>query len=157
VGAILVLRGYEVARSTYEHGEIAANLLAGRGFTMRFLGAEGPTSQQAPVYPLLVTMAYGLGGAGTPRALLLLELAQSVLGGLMVWGVMGLARLCAPGRRWVAGIAGLVVAVHPTLVYAATHVQVASVGTTLLVWTLAWAYHAGLTGRPRDAAIAGGW
>src|SRR6266436_6235726 len=80
VAAVLVLRSYDVPRSTYEHGEIAANLLAGRGFTMRFLGAEGPTSQQAPVYPLLVTLAYAVGGVGTPRALLLLELGQSVLG-----------------------------------------------------------------------------
>src|SRR6266436_557466 len=98
VAAVLVLRSYDVPRSTYEHGEIAANLLAGRGFTMQFLGAEGPTSQQAPVYPLLVT-----------------------------------------------------------LVYAATHVQVASLGTALLVWTLAWAYQTGATGRPADAVITGGW
>ena len=30
VAAVLVLRNHEVARSTYEHGEIAANLLAGQ-------------------------------------------------------------------------------------------------------------------------------
>jgi hypothetical protein len=157
VAAVLVLRSYDVSRSTYEHGEIAANLLAGRGFAMRFLGADGPTSQQAPVYPLLVAAAYAVGGVGTPRVLLILEVGQSVLGGLLVWGVLRLVRLAAPGRRGVAGIAGLVVALHPTLVYAATHVQVAALGTTLLVWTLASGYQAGTTGRPRDAAIAGGW
>ncbi len=59
IAAVLVLRSYEVPRSTYEHGEIAANLLAGRGFSTRFLGADGPTSQQAPVYPILVAIAYG--------------------------------------------------------------------------------------------------
>jgi hypothetical protein len=157
VAAVLVLRSFEVPRSTYEHGEIAANLVAGRGFAMRFLGAEGPTSQQAPVYPFLVAAAYELGGVGTPRALLLLELGQSLLGGLLVWGVLRLARLIAPGRPGLAQAAGLVVALHPTLVYAATHVQVASLGTTLLVWTLAWAYQTGATGRSRDALIAGGW
>ncbi|HZW32654.1 MAG TPA: hypothetical protein VFF52_18220 [Isosphaeraceae bacterium] len=157
VAAVLVLRSYDVSRSTYEHGEIAANLLAGHGFSMRFLGAEGPTSQQAPVYPLCVAAAYALGGVGTPRALLILELGQSVLGGLLVWGVLRLARLVAPGHRWLAAVAGLVVAVHPTLVYAATHVQVATLGTTVLVWTLAAGYQAGATGRPRDAVIAGGW
>ena len=157
VAAVFVLRSYDVSRSTYEHGEIAANLLAGRGFTMRFLGAEGPTSQQAPVYPLLVALAYAVGGVGTPRALLILELGQSVLGGFLVWGVLRLVRRVAPGHRGLAGIAGLVVAVHPTLVYAATHVQVAALGTTLLVWALAAGYQAGATGRPRDATIAGGW
>src|SRR5438876_1991445 len=84
VAAVLVLRSYEVPRSTYEHGEIAANLLAGRGFAVRFLGAEGPTSQQAPIYPVLVALAYAIGGVGTPRALLILELGQSALGGLLV-------------------------------------------------------------------------
>jgi hypothetical protein len=54
VAAIVVLESHRVPRSTFEHGEIAANLLAGRGFSIRFLGAEGPTSQQAPLYPCLV-------------------------------------------------------------------------------------------------------
>ena len=60
-------------RSTYEHGEIAANLLAGRGFTTHFLGADGPTSQQAPIYPALVCLAYAIGGVETPQALFLLS------------------------------------------------------------------------------------
>ena len=62
----------------------------------QFLGADGPTSQQAPVYPIVVAAAYAIGGVGTPRALLLLELGQSVLGGLLVWGVLRLARLVVP-------------------------------------------------------------
>jgi hypothetical protein len=157
VAAVFVLRSYDVSRSTYEHGEIVANLLAGRGFSMHFLGADGPTSQQAPVYPLVVAGAYSLGGVGTPRALLILELVQAVLGGLLVWGVLRLVRLAAPGARGVAGLAGLVVSLHPTLIYAVTHVQVATLGTTLLVWTLVFGYQAGAAGRPRDAAIAGGW
>ncbi|MGP0067823.1 MAG: hypothetical protein ACLQGP_30035 [Isosphaeraceae bacterium] len=157
IAAVLVLRSYEVPRSTYEHGEIAANLLAGRGFTTHFLGAEGPTSQQAPVYPLLVALAYVIGGVGTPRALLILELGQSVLGGFLVWEVMRLARLAIPGRPWLATTAALVVAIHPTLVYAATHVQVASLGALLLVGTLARAYQAGASGRIKDAVITGIW
>jgi hypothetical protein len=155
VAAVLVLRNHEVARSTYEHGEIAANLLAGRGFSVRFLGADGPTSQQAPVYPSVVAVAYAIGGVGTPRSLLLLELGQSVLGGLLAWGVLRLAREVAPHCPIMATAAGLIAAVHPTLVYAATHVQVAGLGATLLVWALTWGYRTGATGRPRDAAITG--
>lgn len=153
--AVLVLQSHTVPRSTYEHGEIAANLLAGRGFSVRFLGSEGPTSQQAPLYPALVAGAYAIGGVGTPRALLVLELGQAALGGLLVAAVLRLAREVAPERRRLAGLSGLMVALHPTLVYAATHVQVALLGATLMTATLAWAYRAGRTGRDRDAMVTG--
>ncbi len=153
--AAFILRNHEVPRSTYEHGEIAANLLAGRGFSIRFLGADGPTSQQAPVYPVVVAAAYAIGGVETPRSLLIVELAQCLLGGLLAWGVMSLAGAIAPERRGMAVAAGLVAAMHPTLVYAATHVQVAGLGATLLVWTLALGYRTGSSGRTRDAAQAG--
>ena len=79
--AVLVLQSHTVPNSTYEHGEIAANLLAGQGFSVRFLGADGPTSQQAPAYPAMVAAAYALGGVGTPRSLLILELGQAAIGG----------------------------------------------------------------------------
>ena len=157
VAAVLLLRSYAVPRSTYEHGEIAANLLAGRGFTTHFLGAEGPTSQQAPVYPFFVALFYLIGGVGTPGALLLLELGQSVLGGLLVWEVLELARLIMPGRVWIPRLAAFVVGIHPSLIYAATHVQVASLGAVLLVGTLARAYQAGSSGMVRDAILTGAW
>lgn len=155
VAAVVALRSHEVPNSTYEHGAIAANLLAGRGFSVRFLGAEGPTSQQAPVYPALVAGAYAVGGVGTPLALLVLELGQAALGGLLVAGVVMLAREVAPGRRWVWLAAGLVSAVHPTLVYASTHVQVALPAAVLLVWTLAVAYGLGRTGGTGPAFATG--
>ena len=154
--AVLALQSAWVPNSTYEHGAIAANLLAGRGFSVRFLGAEGPTSQQAPLYPMVVAGAYALGGVATPRALLVLELGQSLLGGVLVAGVLALASEVAPGRRRVGRAAALVAALHPTLVYAATHVQVALVAATLLAWTLALAYRTGRTSRDRDAMLTGG-
>jgi hypothetical protein len=155
IAAVLVLQSYTVPRSTYEHGEIAANLLAGRGFAMHFLGADGPTSQQAPLYPALVALAYAIGGVEKPAALLVLQVSQAILGGLLVLGVLRLARLVAPNRPWLAWSGSLAVALHPTLVYAATHVQIAALGTTLLVWTLALAYQTGTTGRDRDAVLTG--
>jgi len=145
--AVLILQSHHVPRSTYEHGEIAANLLAGHGFSCRFLGALGPTSQQAPIYPALVALAYAVGGAETPAALLILELGQAILGGLLVLGVLRLAREVAPDQRAVSLAAGLIAAVHPTLVYAATHVQVALLGATLLTWTLVCAFRTVTIGR----------
>ncbi|MFO0949949.1 MAG: hypothetical protein U0835_02125 [Isosphaeraceae bacterium] len=154
--AVLVLQSHLVPHSTYEHGEIAANLLAGKGFSVRFLGADGPTSQQAPVYPLVVAAAYAVGGVGTPRALLILELGQALLGGVLVAGVMALAREAAPTSRRTAYAAALIASVHPTLVYAATHVQVALWAATMLVWVLVLGYRTGRTGRDRDALLGGG-
>ena len=153
--AVLALQSHLVPHSTYEHGEIAANLLAGRGFAVRYLGADGPTSQQAPLYPFVVAGAYAIGGAGTPRSLLILELGQAVLGGALVAASVALAGSIAPGSRRVALAAGLIVALSPTLVYSATHVQVVGPATTLLVLALAWAERAGRTGRAADAAGAG--
>jgi hypothetical protein len=155
IAAVLVLQSHRVPRSTYEHGEIAKNLLEGRGFSVRFLGADGPTSQQAPVYPVLVAAAYAVGGVETPRALLILEVGQALLSGLMVAGVLMLVREVAPNRPWLAFLAGLIAALHPTLVYAATHVQVAPLAAALLVTALAWAYRAGRTGRTQDFVVSG--
>ena len=101
--AVLVLQSHKVPHSTYEHGEIASNLLAGRGFSVKFLGADGPTSQQAPAYPVLVAGAYALGGVGAPRALLILELGQALLGGVLVGFVVMLASEVAPGRPSTGG------------------------------------------------------
>jgi hypothetical protein len=155
MAAVWILQSHHVPRSTYEHGEIAANLLAGKGFTTHFLGATGPTSQQAPIYPALVALAYASAGIETSQALLLLEFGQSILGGVLVLGVLKLAQSIAPRRPSLAFSAGLLTAVHPTLVYAATHVQVALLGTTLLVWTLAAAYRTGASRSLRDAAVTG--
>ena len=153
--AILVLQSHQVRRSTYEHGEIAANLLAGRGFSIHFLGAFGPTSQQAPIYPALVAAAFAAGGVETPTALLILEMGQAILGGLLVLGVLRLACELAPDHRYVGFAAGLITAIHPTLVYAATHVQVASLGATLLVWTFVYAFKTGTSGRLANARETG--
>ena len=102
--AVLCFRATRSPHSTYEHGEIAANLLAGRGFSVRFLGAEGPTSQQAPVYPgRWSRRPMRVGGVETPRALLILELGQAALGGLLVAGVLGLAARGRAGpTAWLA-------------------------------------------------------
>jgi hypothetical protein len=153
--AVLVLQSHTIPRSTYEHGEIAANLLAGRGFAVKFLGADGPTSQQAPLYPYLLASVYAVGGVETPQSLLILELGQAVLGGWLVAEVMALAAGLMPARRWSPLAAGLIAALHPTLVYAATHVQVALWAATSLTATLRAAVDLATSGRARHAVFLG--
>ena len=162
VGAILVrlaavfaLGSYSLPRTTYEHGEIAANLLAGKGFSVRYLGVEGLTSQQAPAYPVFVAAAYALGGVEAPASLLLIQLAQAALGGLLVAGTIRLGREVAPGRPGLALLAGAVAAFHPTLIYATTHVQIALLATTAFAWTFTYAYAANRTRSLRDASMTG--
>ncbi|MEW4571062.1 hypothetical protein AB1L88_24600 [Tautonia sp. JC769] len=146
VAAILVLQSHTVPRSTYEHGEIAANLLEGRGFSIRFLGVDGPTSQQAPLYPVLVAAAFAIGGIETPESLLLLQLGQAALGGALVLAAMALAGQLAPDRPRMAVVAGLIAALHPTLIYAATHVQVAGIAALLVTLAFVGAYRLGGSG-----------
>jgi hypothetical protein len=140
VAAVFAIGSYRLEHVTYEHGEIARNLIEGRGFTVRWLGAEGPTSQQAPVYPILVAAFYGMFGVQTPMALLALQLFQALLGALLSMCVVLLGTELVGSRTWPAWLAGLGVALYPTLIYAATQVQVATVVSLLsiiLLWTAA--------------------
>src|SRR5437867_10403519 len=88
LAAVLAVGSYRLEHVTYEHGEIARNLVEGRGFTVCWMGAEGPTSQQAPVYPFLLAGFYWLLGVSSPSALLALEVFQAGLGGLLTVSVV---------------------------------------------------------------------
>lgn len=121
----------------YEHGQIAQNLLNGKGFSIKFLGTEGPTSQQAPFYPYLVAACYGLFGIATPEAFLAIQLLQAVVGTGLVLALVGLAWAMLPDRPAVGWIAGALAALFPVHLYAVTHLQVAiwaATGLTSLLW-----------------------
>ncbi len=109
----------------YEHGEIARNIVAGRGFSARFLGCEGPTSQQAPFYPLALAGAFWLFGGDTAPSILTFQLAQCVAGTALVLATAWVAWLLVPGRPAVGWLAGAIAAVFPAHLYMVTHIQVA--------------------------------
>lgn len=110
---------------TYEHGEIAKNLLAGRGFSVEYLGGDGPTSQQAPFYPFFLAGIYSVFGIETHASLLAAQLIQCVAGTLLVAAVYLLARSLFPTRPMIAQIAALIGAFFPAHLYMVTHLQVA--------------------------------
>ena len=131
VAAVWCCKAITVPRSTYEHGEIAANLLAGRGFSIEVPGGRRPD------------LAAGAGLSG-PRRRGLRDRRRRDASGVAAAGagpvrpgrtprpggpapVPVWSRRAARGMAWTAG---LIVALHPTLVYAATHVQVADLGAT---------------------------
>jgi hypothetical protein len=132
VALVLALWNPDAEPRTYEHGEIAANLLAGRGFSVMFLGQEGPTSQQSPLYPALLAGLYGLFGVGSPHAVLAMQLLQCLAGTALALAVVWLSWLLLPGRPAVGWLAGLGAAVYPPHIYMVTHIQIAVWAALLL-------------------------
>jgi 4-amino-4-deoxy-L-arabinose transferase-like glycosyltransferase len=120
----------------YEHGRIAENLLAGKGFSIEFLGQAGPTSQQAPFYPLLLAAFYKTLGVHSAAAILGVELLQCLAGAALTLAVVWLGWSLLPDQRGIGWIAGFMEAIHPSHLYMVTHLQVAiwaALGLTLLL------------------------
>ncbi len=135
IAAVLVLQAYQEPY-LYEHGEIASNLVQGRGFTVHFLGVEGPTSQQAPVIPYVLAAAYWIWGVNSPSALLAFQLLQCLIGAAVVPCVAMLGWRLVPQMPGVGWFAAVLAAFHPVHIYLVTHVQVvvwATLGLTALV------------------------
>jgi hypothetical protein len=139
----------------FEHGRIAENLLAGRGFSIAFLGTDGPTSQQAPFYPVLLAAAYATFGVAKPAAILAVQLFQCVVGTGLVLAVVWLAWSLFAERPVVGWIAGLGAALYPPHVYMVTHLQVVVWATMLLTLLLAVAVSPRWSGRWSGAALIG--
>ena len=160
VGAVGLLPPPAGRPSTYEHGAIAENLLAGRGFSVWFLGTEGPTSQQAPWVPLVLSGCYALLGAGSNGAILTYQLLQCAAGAALVVCVVRWAWNLFPERPAIGWCAGAAAALYPPHVYMCTHVQAATWGALGVggLFALVSAREPGAS--PRRAAAAGvvaGW
>ena len=69
---------------------------------------------------------------------------------------MGLATALLPGSRWGPVLGGLIAALDPALVYAATHVQVVTIAATGLVATLLGAERVARSRRAGEAVVLGG-
>lgn len=140
LAAVAVLAGrHDGSAASYEHGEIAENLLAGRGFTVTFLGTTGPTSQQAPFYPALLAASGWCFGSDPSRWALAVACLQAVAGTGVVLCVAWLAWSLLPQWPTVGWIAGVLAAIHPVHVYMVTQLQVAVWAAGLLTFLLAWA------------------
>ncbi|MFH1265733.1 MAG: hypothetical protein ABIK89_08390 [Planctomycetota bacterium] len=155
VWVVLALSTEHAAPLSYEHGRIAENLLAGRGFAIEFLGSHGPTSQQAPFYPLLLAAAYGCLGVETPGAILAVQLLQCAAGTALVLAVVWLGWVLVPDRPGVGWVAGLGAALYPTHLYMVTHLQVALWAALVLTTLLAVVASPRWRRSYRGAALAG--
>ncbi len=155
VWVVAALHTDHAAPISYEHGRIAENLLAGHGFSIEFLGVEGPTSQQAPFYPLLLTVVYWLFGVASPGAVLVVQLLQCLAGTGIVLLVAWLGWSLVPQMRAVGWVAAIGAAVYPTHLYMVTHLQVALWATLVLTALLAVVVSQQWTRRWQGALLAG--
>ena len=145
VAAIVVFAAPADRPQTYEHGEIAQNLLAGRGFTVTFLGVEGPTSQQAPFVPALLAASCALTAGDMPQAIWLVQLLQACTGAVLTVVVAQLAWSLVPTNRLTGWIAGYGAALYPPHVYMSTHIQAAPWAALVLTLLLACVLARGAT------------
>jgi 4-amino-4-deoxy-L-arabinose transferase-like glycosyltransferase len=70
--------GHYLNPRTWENGNIADNLLSGKGFSACFLGPEQATSWQAPFYPYFLALFYIIFGRGS-FTYLLIAIVQSII------------------------------------------------------------------------------
>ncbi|MEK6235586.1 MAG: hypothetical protein N2C14_12830 [Planctomycetales bacterium] len=146
----------------YEHGEIAKNLLAGRGFSVRFLGGEGPTSQQAPFYPFALAAAYSLFGTEGFAAHRAMQILQCFIGALtpvllawLCWSLLPATGTGTPHGRMIGWLAGWGAALHPAQIYMVTHLQVVVWATTFLTLVIAVAADPRWRATRRGATLTG--
>ena len=155
LAAVWLLADATLEHVAYEHGEIAENLVAGRGFTVQFLGAEGPTSQQAPLYPALLAASYLLFGVGSAAAHLAVLLLQVVVGAVAVAATALAVWALLPAQRWLGWSAAAIAAMHPVQIYMVTQLQVVVWVTCLLACLLALAARSRTAGTVKAALATG--
>jgi len=94
---------------TYEYEDIANNILAGRGFLFPHLGNDYLSMR--PVFPYLCAVVYWF----TDHSHFAMQVVQALLGGATAMVTLRLGT--AVGGMVVGGLAALIVAVDPALVY----------------------------------------
>jgi len=159
IAAVVVLSGPTDRPVAYEHGVIAENLLAGRGFSVWYLGTEGPTSQQAPFVPCLLAGCYALLGVGTTAAHLAFQLLQCAAGATVVAIAFRWTLRLFPDRPGAAACVAWCAALYPPHVYMATHIQ-AAVWSTLATVSLLCVASGPTARRPRASigfGLLAGW
>lgn len=160
VVAVLVTASPGDGPVVYEHGPIADSLLAGNGFSVWFLGSEGPTSQQAPWLPGLLAICSLPFGHVTPTSVFILQLLQCVAGTALCVVAATLAWRMFPQQRLIGWTVGWLAAIYPPHVYMVTHVQAAvwaALGVTTLFALIADAEHIKNKRTPWLVGAVGGW
>jgi len=142
-----------------EHRSIALSLVNGWGFSFGDFGYYGPSSVQSPPFPFLLATMFKIFGVETPAdgslhganlAYFSIMVINALAGAGSVWLTYLLARTL--GGTVVTGLlAAAAVAIWPSQVYAARHVQAIALITCSLAGMIILFYRAVRTGS------AGAW
>lgn len=160
VAAVIVLAPADGRPSTYEHGVIAENLLAGRCFSVTYLGTDGPTSQQAPWVPTVLAVCYWIFGSGAHEGIVAYQLLQCLVGTAVVAAAARLAWALFPERPLIGWTVAWAAALYPPHIYMATHVQAAPWAALAVTLLFLAATQAGRSPTPRrllTLGLVGGW
>src|SRR4051794_20681938 len=131
VAAMVILRRWEQPNDI-EHRTLALSLLEHGTFYFRDFDYFGPSSVQSPPYPFLLAALSKLFGPQSDAAYVAAMVINSLAGALTVWLTARLVRAIGGGVATAIFAAGLV-AVWPSQIYTATHVQAISLITLCVV------------------------
>lgn len=130
-GAIFAMHRW-TAPNPIEHRALALSLIKYRTFYFRDFNYFGPSSVQSPPYPFLLAMLFKMFGPESQRAYIAAMMINSVAGALTA--ILTYLFVKAIGGKDLVGLlaAGLV-AIWPSQVYSATHVQAIALITCSIV------------------------
>ena len=131
VGAIFALHRW-TAPNAIEHRTLALSLIKYHTFYFRDFNYFGPSSVQSPPYPFLLATLFRMFGPDSSASYIAAMLINSLAGALTVWLTWKMVGAVG-GSSAAALVAAALVAIWPSQVYAATHVQAISLITLCIV------------------------
>jgi hypothetical protein len=131
VAAIFALHRW-TSPNAIEHRALALSLVKHHTFYFRDFNYFGPSSVQSPPYPFLLAVLFKTFGPESNGAYIAAMVINSLAGALTVWVTYLMVRAFR-GSQITALIAAALVAIWPSQVYTATHVQAISLITLSIV------------------------
>ncbi len=153
-GAVIYLKAWRTPNAM-EHRSVAQSLVTGKGFSFGDWGYFGPTSVQSPPFPFLLAGMYKIFGDTVPTdssltdanvAYFAIMMINALAGAGLVWLTYAMARTLG-GSILTGLLAAAAVAIWPSQVYAARHVQAISLITAGLAGSIILFYQAMRSGR----------
>jgi hypothetical protein len=142
VGTIFLLHRW-TQPNAIEHRQLAINLLKHHTFYFRDFNTFGPSSVQSPPYPFILSICFGIFGAQTASAYIAAMIFNSFAGALTIWMMYFMTKALG-GSDAVGLLSAALVAVWPSQVYSATHVQAISL-ITLCIVTMIYFFQRGIS------------
>jgi hypothetical protein len=131
VGTIFAMHRWKQPNAI-EHRALAVSPVRHHTFYFRDFNYYGPSSVQSPPYPFLLAVLFKFFGEQTPAAYIAAMVINSIAGALTVWLMYGMTKSLG-GSDLVSLLAAGLVAVWPSQIYSATHVQAISLITLGIV------------------------